>query len=104
MVFKAVGVIVLLLAAYLVFQSLAMLSPNDGSRTLVYSLAGIFLVLVARVLQAEKHHRDERAGNHLQEPIASHQSQLVPRIGLPDQDSRASERFDAQEEARWLGR
>ncbi len=56
MVFKATGVILLVLAAYLAFQSFA-LSPNDSLRT-SYSLGAIFLVLVVRVLQAEKHHRE----------------------------------------------
>ena len=66
MVFKATGVILLLLAAYLAFQSFA-LSPNDSSRT-SYSLVAIFLVLVVRVLQAEKHHR-QAAGERESEQV-----------------------------------
>ena len=93
MVFKAVGVILLLLAAYLVFQAFLALSPNDGSRTLVSSLTAIFLVLVVRVLQAEKHHR-EGARNHLQR---------LPDGVCRQQDSEQAHILHAQGEP-WLGR
>ena len=84
---KAVGVILLLLAVYLAFQSFALLPSNDDSRTLVYVLAAIFLVLTVRVLQAEKHHRDERAPNHLQPFITPHQSQSGSSNASPEEDS-----------------
>ncbi len=104
MVFKVVGVILLLLALYLAFQSFALVSSNDGSRTLVCVLVAIFLVLTVRVLQAEKHHRDERAGTDVQRSLAPHQSRPGSPDDWPEQDSEPAHTSHANEGAPWLGR
>ncbi len=86
MVMKAIGVALLITAIYLLFQSFTLV-PNDGSaRVLVYALAALFLVLVVRVLQAEKHHRDERLQARDPGNIHHHEFHLGS-AGLPEQDS-----------------
>lgn len=104
MVFKAAGVILLLLAAYLAFRSFVLASLNDDVRTLVYPLVAIFLALAVRVLQAEKHHRDERASDRLQRSPAPHQSHLGSCLGLPEESSALAPALHAREEAPWWGR
>lgn len=108
MIFKAAGVILLLLATYLAFQSFALVSLNAGARTLVYPLVvyplvAIFLALLVRVLQAEKHHRDERANDRPQQSTAPHQSHLGSCVGLPKENSEPAPALHAREEAPWRG-
>jgi hypothetical protein len=56
--FKGVGVTLLLMAAYLAVQAFVLVLPNDGRLSAeVYVLVAIFLALTVRVLQAERHHR-----------------------------------------------
>ena len=58
--FKIMGVLALLVGAYFAVEGilLAHKAPNDSLLAQVYPLVAIFLALVVRVLQAEKHHRD----------------------------------------------
>ena len=61
--FKGVGVILLLMAAYLAVQAFLLALPNNaGLRAEVFALVAVFLALTVRVLQAERHHRNDRAG------------------------------------------
>ena len=58
--FKVIGLVALLVGAYFAIMGvvLAQEQPGDSMRAQVYPLVAIFLALVVRVLQAEKHHRD----------------------------------------------
>ena len=58
--FKILGVIALLVGAYFALEGvlLSQKAASDVLRAQVYPLVAIFLALVVRVLQAEKHHRD----------------------------------------------
>ncbi len=58
--FKVIGVIALLVGAYFALEGvlLAQKGESETLRAQVYPLVAIFLALVVRVLQAEKHHRD----------------------------------------------
>jgi hypothetical protein len=58
--FKILGVLALLVGAYFAVEGmlLAHKGTNDALLAQVYPLVAIFLALVVRVLQAEKHHRD----------------------------------------------
>ena len=98
MVYKAAGVVLLLLAVYLVAQSVAVVPPSDASHTVVHTLVAIFLVLVVRVLQAEKHQRDERTAKHPQRSITP-QFQLGPADRLREQDSDQAHTLHAHEGA-----
>ena len=60
MVFKFIGVVLLLLGAYLAIDAFTLTVANDQLRAQVYPLIAVFLVLAVRVLQAEKHRRDRR--------------------------------------------
>lgn len=58
MLFKGVGVILLLVAAYLALEAFLLALPKDGVlRAEVYALVAVFLALTVRVLQAERHYR-----------------------------------------------
>ncbi len=83
MVMKAIGVALLITAIYLLVQSFTLM-PSDGSaRVLVYALAAVFLMLVVRVLQAEKHHRDEQLQARAPGITRHHEIHAGP----PEQDS-----------------
>ena len=58
--FKILGVVALLVGAYFAIEGvlLAEKGASDPLKAQVYPLVAIFLALVVRVLQAEKHHRD----------------------------------------------
>lgn len=58
--FKVIGIVLLIAGAYFVTAALvaAEHQHNDFLTAQVQPLAAIFLVLLVRVLQAEKHHRD----------------------------------------------
>ncbi|HUR36882.1 MAG TPA: hypothetical protein VM009_03630 [Terriglobales bacterium] len=58
--FKILGVLALLVGAYFAVEGvlLSQKAASDTLRAQVYPLVAIFLALVVRVLQAEKHHRD----------------------------------------------
>ncbi|HUS18739.1 MAG TPA: hypothetical protein VMZ25_03740 [Terriglobales bacterium] len=58
--FKILGLLALLIGAYFAVEGvlLAQKMASDTLRAQVYPLVAIFLALVLRVLQAEKHHRD----------------------------------------------
>lgn len=58
--FKILGVVALLVGAYFAVEGvlLSQKVASDTLRAQVYPLVAIFLALVVRVLQAEKHHRD----------------------------------------------
>ena len=58
--FKILGVLALLVGAYFAVEGilLAHKATSDSLLAQVYPLVAIFLDLVVRVLQAEKHHRD----------------------------------------------
>ncbi len=69
--FKVLGLIALLVGAYFAVEGV-LLAQKGASETLkaqVYPLVAIFLALVVRVLQAEKHHRD-RLKTPFTEPTA----------------------------------
>ena len=65
--FKVLGVVALLVGAYFAVDGvlLAEKGSSDSLKAQVYPLVAIFLALVVRVLQAEKHHRDR-----LKQPVA----------------------------------
>lgn len=67
--FKILGVVALLVGAYFAVEGmlLAEKGASDSLKAQVYPLVAIFLALVVRVLQAEKHHRD-RLKQPLPEP------------------------------------
>lgn len=58
--FKIIGLVFLLIGMYLAVDSfiVAERSADASLMARVYPLLAIFLALVVRVLQAEKHHRD----------------------------------------------
>ncbi len=58
--FKILGVVALLVGGYFAVEGilLAHKATSDSLLAQVYPLVAIFLALVVRVLQAEKHHRD----------------------------------------------
>lgn len=58
--FKVLGVIALLVGAYFALEGVLLAQKGESEilRAQVYPLVAIFLALVVRVLQAEKHHRD----------------------------------------------
>ena len=58
--FKLTGILLLAAGAYLMISTMISLQQqrNDALTTQVWPLIAIFLVLLVRVLQAEKHHRD----------------------------------------------
>lgn len=58
--FKILGVLALLVGAYFAVEGVLLAHKVTGDSLLaqVYPLVAIFLALVVRVLQAEKHHRD----------------------------------------------
>ena len=62
--FKILGVVALLVGAYFAVEGvlLAEKGSSDPLKAQVYPLVAIFLALVVRVLQAEKHHRDRLKG------------------------------------------
>jgi hypothetical protein len=74
--FKILGLLLLAFAAYLAADSYidAVKSADTNLPAQVFPLLAIFLVLVVRVLQAEKHHRDaQRAARpKLEEKPAEH--------------------------------
>lgn len=58
--FKIIGILLLLGSVYLlVYGFFAAYAVNDPARIVqLYPLSAIFLALVVRIFQAEKHHRD----------------------------------------------
>ena len=58
--FKILGILLLVAAAYLAVAALAGAEQqhNDALSLQVQPLVAIFLLLLVRILQAEKHHRD----------------------------------------------
>ena len=58
--FKVLGLVALLVGAYFAVEGalLAEKGASDSLKAQVYPLVAIFLALVVRALQAEKHHRD----------------------------------------------
>jgi len=60
--FKILGVVALLVGAYFAVEGVLLVqkAASDTLRAQVYPLVAIFLALVVRVLQAEKHHRDRQ--------------------------------------------
>lgn len=104
MVFKSVGVILLVLAVYLAIQPFVLASQIDGSRALVYPLLAIFLVLTVRVLQAEKHHREKRTRHQRQRFTAFHGSRPESPADLPEPDvERANKVHAGRERHGWAG-
>ena len=59
--FKFVGVILLLVGAYLGVEAFILTLTSDHVRPEVYALLAVFLAMMVRVLQAEKHRRDRQA-------------------------------------------
>ena len=81
--FKILGLVALLVGAYFAVEGILLSQKvaNDALRAQVYPLVAIFLALVVRVLQAEKHHRDrlkqpapEPAAHELDEERSLHVS------------------------------
>jgi hypothetical protein len=60
--FKLLGIALLIASAYLVVNTLAISGGllSDTGRAGAYPLIAIVLVLMVRVLQAEKHHREHK--------------------------------------------
>ena len=56
--FKVIGVILLVIAAGLAIEGIIEAEKQLGAGATVYPLVAIFMAMVVRVLQAEKHHRD----------------------------------------------
>lgn len=58
--FKVIGVVLLVIAAWFAVEGIlnAQKQNNDSISATVYPLVAIFMAMVVRVLQAEKHHRD----------------------------------------------
>ena len=80
---KLIGVLLLILGAYLVTAAFvsAEQQHNDSLITQMQPMAAIFLVLLVRVLQAEKHHRDSLKYfqiDKLEEPAEENQELLQP--------------------------
>lgn len=69
--FKVLGLVALLVGGYFAVEGvlLAQKGASETLRAQVYPLVAIFLALVVRVLQAEKHHRD-RLKQAIPEPAA----------------------------------
>ena len=69
--FKVLGLVALLVGAYFAVDGmlLAEKGASDSLKAQVYPLVAIFLALVVRVLQAEKHHRD-RLKQAVTEPVS----------------------------------
>lgn len=75
--FKILGLVALLVGAYFAVEGalLAEKSAGDPLKAQVYPLVAIFLALVVRVLQAEKHHRDRLklpTAEAVREPTGEH--------------------------------
>jgi len=80
--FKIIGVIALLVGAYFALEGalLAMKGIDSTLKAQVYPLVAIFLALVVRVLQAEKHHRDrlkQAAAEPAKEAQAEHTAHAI---------------------------
>ena len=58
--FKIIGVILLIVAAWFAVEGViqAERQNNESITATVFPLVAIFMAMVVRVLQAEKHHRD----------------------------------------------
>jgi type VI protein secretion system component VasK len=58
--FKVIGVILLIVAAWFAVEGViqAERQNNEAISATVFPLVAIFMAMVVRVLQAEKHHRD----------------------------------------------
>lgn len=58
--FKVIGIVLLVVAAWFAIEGIiqAERQQNDVVSATVFPLVAIFMALVVRVLQAEKHHRD----------------------------------------------
>ena len=76
--FKILGVLALLVGAYFAVEGilLAHKATSDSLLAEVYPLVAIFLALVVRVLQAEKHHRDRLKAA----PEAAKEAQPEPAV------------------------
>lgn len=81
--FKIIGLLFLAIATYLAVQAFDIavreVDPTDAAK--VYALLAVFMVLVARVLQAEKHHRDLMPRKKVEEEPASPQPELLDDDG-----------------------
>lgn len=68
--FKVIGVVLLLAAVYLLgygyFEAKTL--NNPAIEVQFYPLTAIFLALVVRIFQAEKHHRNELQSSQADEP------------------------------------
>lgn len=58
--FKVVGIVLLVIGAWLALEGVisARKENTDAISATTYPLVAVFLAMVVRVLQAEKHHRD----------------------------------------------
>ena len=58
--FKVVGIVLLVVGAWLALEGIisARKENSDAISATAYPLVAVFLAMVVRVLQAEKHHRD----------------------------------------------
>src|SRR5438270_2883939 len=79
--FKLTGILLLGAGAYLAISAVVSLQQqrNDALTAQVWPLIAIFLVLLVRVLQAEKHHRDWlKQANEMGEKKAAEENPLPP--------------------------
>lgn len=74
--FKVVGIVLLVIAAWFALEGVisARKENTDAISAAVYPLIAIFLAMVVRVLQAEKHHRDRLKIEEAEGLDASHAS------------------------------
>ena len=77
--FKVIGIVLLVVAAWFAIEGiiLAERRQDDTVSATVFTLVAIFMAMVVRVLQAEKHHRDrlkaeEKPEEHAHVPHAEH--------------------------------
>jgi hypothetical protein len=81
--FKISGILLLAAAAYLAILAIIGLQQprNDAPIGEVQALIAIFLVLLVRVLQTEKHHRDWlKQASDLNEKKAAEQEMAIPPL------------------------
>jgi hypothetical protein len=71
--FKILGLMALLVGGYFAVEGIVLAHklPNDALLAQVYPLVAIFLALVVRVLQAEKHHRDRLKQSEPEKDLAA---------------------------------
>lgn len=85
--FKIVGVLFLLAATVFASDALrhAWNTRDSGIKAISYALIAVFLVATVRVLQAEKHHRDEVRERRHQERERRHHEEREPLAPHADQ-------------------